>query len=380
MHWRIQNRGAQRISNLTEDGELRGGLDQREICVSFVIIMCHSLILVVYVILDLCLSQSVENHSDDSSSSNADLRMQGGNRGKHLASFHQSDSDDMSLGMALAKSINKTNSLRMKHNIPTFLTPEKFGTISKAINYSLESDSFNENSPAARPSIRRKRKLKRMCVDETPVPPCGKRKRPQRLDPSYSDSLRSLKHSSRIKPLNQSIVDKIEKFCVSGPESDNTMEIQHIDENGEIASESSVSWSGDEGHEGDDELTDWAPQPDPGPVVDCWNDSDSREIRAGCRRLRDERPSFSITTGANERVARFLQDSGRSELRLCGAERDKLGQLAALYSLDLWFEGANYLLRKTNRTPCMQPTQRHHSGLSTGHKKIRTHETKFMQS
>lgn len=259
----------------------------------------------------------------------------------------------------------------MKHNIPTFLTPKKIGTVPKPMNYSLESDSFNENSPA-RPSIRRKRKLKRMFFDEMPVPSCGKRKRSQRVD---SDTV---KHNRRIKPLNQSVVDKIEKFCTSP--GDDKMEVQHIDENGEVASESSISCSGDEGHEGDDELTDWAPQPEPGPVVDCYNDGDSREIRAGCRRLRDERPSFSITTGANERVARFLQDSGRSELRLCGADSDKLGQLAALYSLDLWFEGANYLLRKTNKTPCMQPTQRHHSGLSTGHKKIRTHESKLMKS
>lgn len=244
----------------------------------------------------MCLTKVTENHSDDSSSSNNEVRMQGANRGKHT-SFHQSDSDDMSLGLAFAKTMNKSNSLRMKHNIPTFLTPDKIGTFSKTINYSLESDSFNENSPA-RPSLRRKRKLKRMSVDETPVPPCGKRKRPQRFDPSSSDSLRSLKHGSRIKPLNQNVVDKIEKFCApNNTETDNTMEVQYVDENGEVASESSVSWSGDEGHEGDDELTDWAPQPDPVPVVDCYNDSESREIRAGCRRLRDERPSFSITTG-----------------------------------------------------------------------------------
>lgn len=170
------------------------------------------------------------------------------NRNKHLASFHQSDSDDMSLGTIIAKTMHKSNSLRMKHSMPTFLTPDKFETISKTMNYSLESDSFNENSPA-RPSIRRKRKLKRMCVDETPIPPSGKRKRPQRLDPSYSE-LR-YKHSTRIKPLNQSVVDKIEKFCVStNCADDNSMETQRIDDNGEVASESSVSWSGDEGHEG----------------------------------------------------------------------------------------------------------------------------------
>lgn len=333
---------------------------------------------------DLCLAKSGDNHSEDSSSSNNDLRMQNIGRGKHLSSFHQSDSDDMSFSMAVAKTINKSNTLRMKNNIPAFLTLQgKLGAMNKAINYSLESDSFNENSPS-RPNIRRKRKLKRMCVDETPIPPCGKRKRPQRLDPSCTNSVKTLKNSTRIKPLNQSLLDKIEKFCVhttSCIEDDTTMETQCVDENVDdqcdVASESSLSWSGDEGHEGDDELTDWAPQPDP-PIMDCWNDGDPREIRAGCRRLHNERPGFTITTGANERVARFLQDTGRSELRLCGAEQDKLGQLAALYSLDLWFEGANSLLRKTSRTPCMQPAQRHHSGLATGHKKIRTHETKFV--
>lgn len=78
------------------------------------------------------------------------------------------------------------------------------------MSYSLESDSFNEHSPA-RPNFRRKRKLKRMSVDETPIPPCGKRKRPQRFD--ITDGHRSLRHNAKIKPLHQSIVDKIEKFC-----------------------------------------------------------------------------------------------------------------------------------------------------------------------
>lgn len=330
--------------------------------------------------LHLCLTKSADNHSEDSSSSNGDLRMTNVNRGKHLSSFHQSDSDDMSL--SLAKTINKSNSLRMK-TIPALLTfQNKLGVGNRTFNYSLESDSFNENSPA-RPNIRRKRKLKRMCVDETPIPPCGKRKRPQRLDPCTS--LKGLKNSQKIKPLNQIVRDKIEKFCMHNNSDclvdENAMQVEieaaAMVEQCEIVSESSVSWSGSEGHDGDDELTDWAPQPEP-PLMDCFTDGDPREIRAGCRRLQNERPGFSITTGANERVARFLQDTARSELRLSGAEQDKLGQLAALYSLDLWFEGANSMLRKTNRTPCMQPPQRHHSGLATGHKKIRTHETKFV--
>lgn len=54
------------------------------------------------------------------------------------------------------------------------------------------------------------------------------------------------------------------------------------DENCEVASESSISSSGGEGHEGDDELTDWAPSIDNSSSMEQgpWNE-DSREIRAG---------------------------------------------------------------------------------------------------
>ncbi|XP_071056036.1 uncharacterized protein [Onthophagus taurus] len=238
------------------------------------------------------------------------------------------------------------------------------------MSLSLESDSFNEHSPA-RPNLRRKRKLKRMSIDETPIPPCGKRKRPQRFE--MIDNNRGF--GQKIKPLHQSVVDKIEKFCQTVEINDcNQMETQYIDDNCDVASESSLSWSGGEGHEGDDELTDWAPTQDNNSSLDqSWND-DQREIRAGCRRLREERPGFSISTGANERVAKFLQDSNRSELRLFGAEHEKLGQLASLYSLDHWFDGSSSLLKKTSRTPCMQPTQRHHNGHNAAHKKIRTQD------
>lgn len=298
--------------------------------------------------LNISFNKSADNQSDDSS-----------------------DSDDISSHLCFSRIINNhSQSLRMKHQIQHFLR-DRYNRLGLPMSHSLESDSFNENSPA-RP-IRRKRKLKRMCVDETPVPPCGKRKRPQRLD--MVESCRSLKHTPKIKPLNQAIVSKIEKFCQHSMEnSDYHMETQCVNENCDVASESSLSWSGDEGHEGDDELTDWAPSVESSIDQTPWIDADPREIRAGCRRLGDERPGFSINTGANERVARFLQDSSKSELRLYGAEREKLGQLASLYSLDLWFEGPSSLLRKTGRTPCMQPTQRHHNGLMAAHKRIRTQD------
>lgn len=93
--------------------------------------------------------------------------------------------------------------------------------------------------------------------------------------------------------------------------------------------------------------------------------------------MHDERPGFSISTAANERVAKFLQDSSKVELRLFRAEREKLSQLATLYSLDMWFETTGWtLLRKTSKTPYMQPSQRHHSKHSSHHKKIRTQKKK----
>lgn len=78
------------------------------------------------------------------------------------------------------------------------------------MSHSLESDSFNENSPV-RPNLRRKRKLKRMCIDEAPIPACGKRKRPHRFE--SIENGKTVRINTKIKPLNQSIIDKIEKFC-----------------------------------------------------------------------------------------------------------------------------------------------------------------------
>lgn len=95
------------------------------------------------------------------------------------------------------------------------------------MTYSLESDSFNEHSPA-RPSLRRKRKLKRMSMDEAPIiPQCGKRKRAHRLE--ITDNCRSLRSGQRvIKPLHQSIVDKIEKFCQHAPENEDVSIVMMI--------------------------------------------------------------------------------------------------------------------------------------------------------
>lgn len=76
-----------------------------------------------------------------------------------------------------------------------------------------------------------------------------------------------------------------------------------------------------------------------------------REIRAGCRRIREERPGFLILSAANEQLSKFLQDSCQTELKLPSfkdpEERDKLESLAKLYSLELQVEMGRPTLTKT---------------------------------
>lgn len=76
-----------------------------------------------------------------------------------------------------------------------------------------------------------------------------------------------------------------------------------------------------------------------------------REIRAGCRRIREERPGFLILSAANEQLSKFLQDSCQSELKLPSfhdpEEKEKLESLAKLYSLELQVEMGRPVLRKT---------------------------------
>uniref|UniRef100_A0A1L8DD99 Uncharacterized protein n=1 Tax=Nyssomyia neivai TaxID=330878 RepID=A0A1L8DD99_9DIPT len=81
--------------------------------------------------------------------------------------------------------------------------------------------------------------------------------------------------------------------------------------------------------------------------------SDVREIRAGCRRIRDERPGFSIITSVNEDLSRFLQDGRQMELRLPEPnvkEHEKLSHLAKLYSLNMQINEGCAILTKTSNT------------------------------
>ncbi|XP_033169061.1 uncharacterized protein LOC117146728 [Drosophila mauritiana] len=78
-----------------------------------------------------------------------------------------------------------------------------------------------------------------------------------------------------------------------------------------------------------------------------------REIRAGCRRINGERPGFSIKMSVNERIARFLQDSQQTQIRLPDIElyeTDSMSNLAALYSLTMVVEHGCTVLTKTGNT------------------------------
>lgn len=92
--------------------------------------------------------------------------------------------------------------------------------------------------------------------------------------------------------------------------------------------------------------------------------SDIREIRAGCRRIRDERPGFSIISSANELLARFLQNDQQQVLTLFDintTEHDKLFGLSKLYSLTMQVENGCVILSKTSNT--MQSVRVDHTHL-----------------
>ncbi|KAG5682438.1 hypothetical protein PVAND_011790 [Polypedilum vanderplanki] len=82
------------------------------------------------------------------------------------------------------------------------------------------------------------------------------------------------------------------------------------------------------------------------------NFGEVREIRAGCRRIRDERPGFSIITSFNEDLLKFLKDDQLRQLKIIDIqeEYDKILELAKLYSLNIAREKGNIILNKTSNT------------------------------
>ncbi|XP_055388847.1 uncharacterized protein LOC129617815 [Condylostylus longicornis] len=84
-----------------------------------------------------------------------------------------------------------------------------------------------------------------------------------------------------------------------------------------------------------------------------FQSNEIREIRAGCRRIREERPGFVVRTSVNERLARFLQDARQIYIRLPDLEiheQESLTNLAKLYSLQMTNDNGCTVLTKTSNT------------------------------
>ncbi|XP_066582914.1 G patch domain-containing protein 2-like isoform X2 [Prorops nasuta] len=327
-------------------------------------------------------SLNISKHSDDSSSSICDIRIQKSNN----ASKYQSDSDDT----------NQT---------------KRFACFSNLHNISnIESDSVNEHF-APRTNTRRKRKFKRMAIDSDSnpstsqainiIPPttatgkkkrvfksdnekklgaiwCGKRKRSCR-ERSTDCDMRSPKPNRNLK------IKSIGKV-----QGEDAMDCSRISSSSISSSDSETGLiTNDEDREGDDEQSDWIGE------TNWWDDDSTnedkvtadpalhtilhgsyehlgdevrknyrqriqwvrdslngREIRAGRRHV-DNKPGYSIITSANEKVSRFLQDPTQSELKLHPMrqpEREKLRSLANLYSLNLKGDLSCPILYKTRQT------------------------------
>lgn len=66
-------------------------------------------------VVDFYVNKSVDNQSEDSSSSNSEIRLYDKNRTKPI---HHSDSDDMSFGISVGRCMgSRSHSLRMKHSM-----------------------------------------------------------------------------------------------------------------------------------------------------------------------------------------------------------------------------------------------------------------------
>jgi len=268
----------------------------------------------------------------------------------------------------------------------------------------VESDSFNENiSPFKefRANSKRKRKFKRMAVDESPenqkprVTPGSKKKKvrsrsghhePGRKGHAVTPGKR--KRSAREKSVESGeVLSSGRSRTVSlGEEGAAGLERMEMEEGGCSSSLSSSSdWEAEhsddrEEGEADDEHSDW-PGPEPGLSVMQLTDEEidpeisfsqllagppsrkslGRPVRSGTRRLKSQAAAGGSGMGAHpvvlaysEQVSRFIEDSGRTSLRLPAvraSDRNMILNLASLYSLSWCPEGPSVLLlTKTGQT------------------------------
>ncbi|EEB14237.1 conserved hypothetical protein [Pediculus humanus corporis] len=334
---------------------------------------------------NIALTNQRTTHSDDSISERIYAK------GKEFSSFLQSDSDEVS-----------TNSQRRLLPYPLQKKASHFHQ-----NQNFESDSVNENFSPFRTGTRRKRKMKRMDTDNVDnqmilssspkaigriqrpsfmfqlvsrnvlpaAGPSGKRKRSSRDKCLDFEMGNSLPMSSRLhKEAMELDKDLMSSSSLSSSESDAGV------------------FTNDEGREGDDEQSDCFGDPRRDEDTDLepedsalqtilnrslehmstdttqaykerveWlkGNFGAREIRGGRRRVRTERPGFSVLTSANEKLSKFLQDCEQLTLKLhpmSQEEREQLTYLVNLYSLNMRLELTENgescpIISKTSKTP-----------------------------
>ncbi|CAB3378844.1 Hypothetical predicted protein [Cloeon dipterum] len=201
---------------------------------------------------------------------------------------------------------------------------------------------------------------------------CGKRKRSIReRSMSGAEALLPTRRQIEFQKLRiSSFTDSSSMDC--GPDSSANSFSDHDSSLSSSDSDPSI-YANDDGREADDEQSDWVGECSStetgwwvrdapgaaGPSSACKppetvfsedelsyqrrfrllrSSMSGREIRAGRRRLEKGRPGFSISSSANERLSRFLQDPRQTQLRLHpirSGEQEQLTQLARLYSLNV---------------------------------------------
>jgi len=349
-------------------------------------------------------SNLVMNFSDDSSSSVDNIGLLSRDRG--TSSLQLSDSD-LDISGTLVRS--------SRHRVSRLHDFKKKKGLSEPLTGALESDSFTENiSPFKefRVNSKRKRKFKRMNVDQSPenrAPTASgaiirspgqatKRKKVRSrsgCEPTGSRKAGIVpgkrKRSAREKSVESGeLLDSLKnKPKKVGPEGE-AMETEEVKSSSSLSSSEWEDGESDigliDGREADDEQSDW-PGPEPGLSVMALTDEEldpditfsallagpapsgsqgtpckalrgrGRDIRAGTRRLGGQvapAPGYTIKSASSEHVSRFLQDPFMPCLRLTvlrSSDQSKILNLANLYSLTLTREGEHVLvLTKTGQT------------------------------
>uniref|UniRef100_A0A1B6CD41 G patch domain-containing protein n=2 Tax=Clastoptera arizonana TaxID=38151 RepID=A0A1B6CD41_9HEMI len=327
--------------------------------------------------------------SDDSSSS-----IGGDNKG--ISSMYQSDSDDVSGRQPIMFNLQSRKPSHLLGNLESDSVNENFSPIRPntrrkrkfkrmAVDVDMASTSSKPPMCFITASGKKKRVLRhipncdsRFCRGITGAT-CGKRKRSVRTDNRSMNVDPPQVFSSPLDSITPTTA--LHRLSIRDPQPHAT-ETQAPSNSSLSSSESDTGiFTNDEGREGDDEQSDWFGEA--GAVGGAstggkgwWEDSDrdedmeptfqalltgsldqmserakrtyrmltdrmghgGREIRGGRRRVRTEKPGFSVLTSANEKLSRFLQDPAQSELRLHPMqkkEREQLCHLADLYSLNM---------------------------------------------